>query len=107
MALAEFGFRVYCKQKYFFSFRFISLKADTLFLRFKELRLSLEPVGPQRLFSFSLEEALSLLSMAPKAEERTENEATVHWLWALSDLASFFLCSRLGDPEKGSLGCHE
>lgn len=48
LALAEFGFRVCCKRKCFFPFRFISLQADTLFLRFKELKLDLEPVEAQR-----------------------------------------------------------
>lgn len=43
LGLADFGFRVCCKRKYVFPFRFISPKANTLFLRFKELKLDLEP----------------------------------------------------------------
>lgn len=45
LGLVSLGFRVCCKRKYFFPFRFISPKANTLFLRFKELTrtLDLEP----------------------------------------------------------------
>lgn len=47
LALADLGLRVCCKRKYFFPLRFISPKASTLFLRFKELtsELDLDPAA--------------------------------------------------------------
>lgn len=62
------GFRVCCKRKSFFPLRVISPKADTLFLRSKELKLDSEPAELQRTLSLSLQEAPGLLSTAPEAE---------------------------------------
>lgn len=72
MALAEFGFRVCCKRKCFFPFRFISLQADTLFLRFKELKLDLELAEAQR---SPWKRPLDALLAARAEERRVEAEA--------------------------------
>lgn len=88
LALAGFGLRVCCKWKYVLAFPFISLKAATLFVRFKELKLDLEAAGPSEVIRFLLRRGPRPAVLAPRA---------------LPDLLrSPSACFPLGDSEQGS-----
>lgn len=98
LALAEFGFRVCCKRKCFFPFKFISLQADTLFLRFKELKLDLELAEAQR---SPWKRPLAALRAAGAEQDGGGGSPGGP---ALVGLFRSSLCFRPGPWEKGSLG---
>lgn len=88
VALAGFGLRACCQWKFVLALRFISLKAATLFVRLKELKLDLVAVEPSKVIRFLLRRGPRPAVLAPRA---------------LPDLLrSPSACFHLGDSEQGS-----